>query len=85
MPELLEEILRAVLGAFFGTVGFAMLVHTPRRAWLASGLIAAFSYLVYWGLVRFGFSDPASIFAGSGFFPLLLLSTTRSQTPSPFS
>ena len=67
MPELLEEILRAVLGAFFGTVGFAMLVHTPRRAWLASGLIAAFSYLVYWGLVRFGFSDPASIFAGSLF------------------
>jgi uncharacterized membrane protein YjjB (DUF3815 family) len=67
MPEFLEEILRAVLGAFFGTVGFAMLVHTPRRAWLASGLIAAFSYLVYWGLVRFGFSDPASIFAGSLF------------------
>ncbi len=62
-----EEILRAVLGAFFGTVGFAMLVHIPRRAWLSSGLIAAFSYLVYWLLVRFGFSDPASIFLGSLF------------------
>ena len=62
-----EEILRAVLGSFFGTVGFAMLVHIPRRAWLASGLIAAFSYLVYWLLVRYGFSDPASIFLGSLF------------------
>ena len=62
-----EELLRAILGAFFGTVGFAMLVHTPRRAWLASGLIAAFSYLVYWLLTRFGFSDPSSIFLGSLF------------------
>ena len=62
-----EELLRAILGAFFGTVGFAMLVHTPRRAWLASGLIAAFSYLVYWLLTRFGFSDSSSIFLGSLF------------------
>ena len=60
-----EEILRAVLGAFFGTVGFAMLVHAPRRSWFASGLIASFSYLVYWAMLHFGFSDPASIFAGS--------------------
>ena len=62
-----EEILRAILGAFFGTVGFAMLVHIPRRAGLVSGLIAAFSYLVYWLLLHLGFSDPASIFAGSLF------------------
>ena len=62
-----EELLRAILGAFFGTVGFAMLVHTPRRAWLASGLIAAFSSLIYWLLTRFGFSDPSSIFLGSLF------------------
>ena len=62
-----EEVLRAVLSAFFGTIGFAMLVHTPRRAWFASGLIAAFSYLVYWLLLRFGFSDPAAIFLGSFF------------------
>ena len=36
-----EQLLRAVIGAFFGTVGFAMLVHVPRRAWLVSGLIAS--------------------------------------------
>ena len=56
-----EDILRAVLGSFFGTVGFAMLVHCPRRSWLASGSIAAFSYLVYWLFLHLGFSDPASI------------------------
>ena len=62
-----EEILRAVLGSFFGAAGFAMLVHVPKRAWLASGFIAALSYLVYWGLLRLGLSDPASIFLGSLF------------------
>ncbi len=66
-----EEILRAVLGAFFGTIGFAMLVHIPKRAWLVSGLVAAFSYLVYWGLTRLGISDPMSIFMGSLFGSLL--------------
>lgn len=60
-----EELLRASLGAFFGTVGFAMLIHVPRRALLVSGLIAILSYLVYWGSLRIGLSDPTSIFLGS--------------------
>ena len=60
-----EEILRALAGSFFGTVGFAMLVHIPKRAWLPSGLIAAFSYLVYWVSLRLELSDPSSIFLGS--------------------
>jgi uncharacterized membrane protein YjjB (DUF3815 family) len=44
-----------------------MLVHVPRRSWLASGVIAAFSYLVYWISLRLGLSDPSSIFLGSLF------------------
>ena len=68
MPEpLWLEILRAVLGAFFGTIGFAMLVHVPKRAWLSSGLIAALSYLVYWGLTRLSIPDPMAIFIGALF------------------
>ncbi len=62
-----EELSRALFGAFFGTVGFAMLVHVPRRSWLVSGLIAALSYLVYWGASRIGLSEPSSIFLGSFF------------------
>lgn len=62
-----EEILRAVAGAFFGTIGFAMLVQVPKRSWLVSGLIASFAYLVYWGFLRLGLSDPTSIFLGSFF------------------
>ena len=64
---LLDEILRAVFGAFFGAVGFAMLVHIPKRAWLVSGLIASLSYLVYWAFLRLGLSEPSSIFLGSFF------------------
>ena len=60
-----DEIPRAVLGSFLGTLGFAMLVHMPKRAWLASGLIAAFSYMVYWGVLRLGLSEPSSIFLGA--------------------
>ena len=62
---LTEEILRALFGAFFGAVGFAMLVHVPKRSWFVSGLIAAFSYLVYWVFLRVGLSDPTSVFLGS--------------------
>ena len=62
-----EEILRAAAGTFFGALGFAMLVHVPGRALLPSGLIASFSYLVYWAFLRLGLSDPTSIFLGSFF------------------
>ena len=62
-----EQILRAVLGAFFGTVGFAMLVHIPKRAWFVSGLIASLSYMVYWFMSYLTLPDPMAIFIGSLF------------------
>ena len=67
MDTTLFPLLRAEIGAFVGTVGFAMLVHVPKRSWLPSGVIAALSYLVYWLLIRAGLPDPMSIFIGSLF------------------
>ena len=67
MNETIIGILRAVFGAFVGAVGFAMLVHVPKRTWLPSGIIAGLSYLLYWALVRAGLSDPVGIFIGSLF------------------
>ncbi|MBR4352656.1 MAG: threonine/serine exporter family protein [Bacteroidales bacterium] len=67
MDVTLSMILRAVVGAFVGTVGFAMLVHVPKRSWLPSGVIAAASYLIYWLLVQAGLPDPMGIFIGSLF------------------
>ena len=76
MP-LAEQILRAVIGAFFGTVGFAMLVHIPKRAWFLSGLIASLSYLVYWFMTYLGLPDPMAIFIGSLFGSLCGLLSAR--------
>ena len=66
MP-LVEQIVRAVFGAFFGTLGFAMLVHVPKRAWFVSGLIASLSYLLYWFMTCLGLPDPMAIFIGALF------------------
>ena len=76
MP-LYEQLLRAVFGAFVGTVGFAMLVHVPRRAWFMSGLIASLSYLIYWFMTYLGLADPMSIFIGSLFGSLAGLLCAR--------
>ena len=76
MP-LAEQLLRAIFGAFFGTVGFAMLVHAPKRSWLVSGLIASLSYLVYWLLTYFGAADPMAIFVVALFVSLCGLLAAR--------
>ena len=74
---LAEQILRGVLGAFLGTVGFAMLVHTPKRAWFVSGLIASLSYMIYWLMTCLGLPDPMAIFIGSLFGSLVGLLSAR--------
>ena len=74
---LAEQILRAVFGAFSGAVGFAMLVHAPRRAWLVSGLIASLSYLGYWFMVYLQVADPLAVFLGSLFGSLAGLLCAR--------
>ena len=72
-----EQIIRAVFGAFFGTVGFAMLVHTPKRAWFVSGLIASLSYLIYWLMSFLNLPEPMAIFIGSLFGSLTGLLCAR--------
>ena len=67
MDMTLTEALRAIAGAFVGTVGFAMLVHVPKKSWLPSGLIASCAYLVYFLLTKAGLPDPMGIFIGSLF------------------
>ena len=72
-----EQIIRAVFGAFFGTVGSAMLVHTPKRAWFVSGLIASLSYLIYWLMSFLNLPEPMAIFIGSLFGSLTGLLCAR--------
>lgn len=58
------ELLKITLGSFAGTLGFAVLLHAPRRAWLPSSIIGALGYMLFWGLMRLGLSEPSAMFVG---------------------
>ena len=77
MSDLTVQILRALTGAFFGTVGFAMLIHVPKRSWFPSGIIAALAYLVYWVLNRLNIPDSIAVFTGALFGSLTGLICAR--------
>lgn len=62
---MITEVLRAFISSFVGTLGFALLLHIPRRAILPASLIGMFAYLLYWVLLQLGVSDPLSVFAGA--------------------
>lgn len=60
------RFLTALLTSFIGTLGFSVLLHTPRRAWLPGSCIGAVGYTLYWALIAWGgLSEPAAIFIGS--------------------
>ena len=62
-----SDVLRCLLGSFFGTIGFAWLTRVPKRAWLPSGIIAAVVYMIYWLLPQAGVSESMAVFLGSLF------------------
>ena len=61
------EVLRYLLGSFFGAIGFALLTRVPRRALLPSGLIAALVYMVYWLFPMMGISEYMAVFSVSAY------------------
>ena len=63
--ELLLGAARRFFSAFLGTLGFALLLHAPRRAWLPASTIGAAAYTLYWVLDHAGLSMPLSIFIGA--------------------
>ncbi len=63
-----ELLLRSVilfLSATFGTFGFALVLHVPRRAWIPASIMGGIAYLVYWLLAHLWLSDPAANFVGA--------------------
>lgn len=61
------ELLRALLTAFFATLGFCIILQVPRRAAFPAAVLGALSYLLYWLLQEWGVSEPYAIFIGSVF------------------
>ena len=62
---LLSGAARMFLSAFLGTLGFALLLHAPRKSWLPASVIGAVAYTLYWVLEQIGLSMPLSIFIGA--------------------
>ena len=53
------------LGSMLGTLGFAVFMHAPRRAWLPASAIGGVSYALYWALLQLSVYEPLSIFLGA--------------------
>ena len=71
MSDLFIGIAKAFVGGTVGSLGFAWLVHVPRRAWLPGSCIAGLAYLLYWLLARYQVPEPVAVFCGALFGSLL--------------
>lgn len=63
--DLFLKGLSIFLSSFVGTLGFAIILHVPKRAWLPSGLIGAVAYTTYWALGQSLLSEAAANFVGA--------------------
>lgn len=60
-----SELLRILLMSFLGTLGFALLLHAPKKAWLPASLIGGISYTLYIALMELGAAEAAAMFCGA--------------------
>lgn len=68
---LLGQGLWYFLTSFVGTLGFAILLHAPKRAWLPASLIGALTYTLYWSLKQCAMDDPSAMFVAALFGSLM--------------
>lgn len=62
---MMAELVRILLMSFLGTLGFALLLHAPRKAWLPASLIGGVSYTLYFALLELGAPEAAAMFCGA--------------------
>ena len=54
-----------LVSSFVGTLGFAIFMHAPKRAWLPASAIGGLAYVVYWALLQAGIYEPTAIFVSA--------------------
>jgi len=59
------ELIRTYASSFLGTLGFALLLHAPKKAWLPASIIGGVSYTLYIALLELGSPPAAAMFAGA--------------------
>ncbi len=62
MTHVILEGLIKLVSSLVGTLGFAIFMHAPKRAWLPASAIGGVAYLLYWALMQLGLYEPAAIF-----------------------
>ncbi len=65
MTDLILEGFVKLISSLVGTLGFAIFMHAPKRAWLPASAVGGVAYLLYWALLQFGLYEPAAIFLGA--------------------
>ncbi len=61
----MAEVAGIILFSFVGNLGFAILLHVPKKAWIPASIIGGVAYGLYWALMQGGVSEPAAIFSGA--------------------
>lgn len=51
--------------SFLGTLGFAIVLHAPKKAWLPASAIGGLSFVIYWALLQAGASEAVGNFIGA--------------------
>lgn len=59
------ELIRTYASSFLGTLGFALLLHAPKKAWLPASCVGGVSYTLYIALLALGSPPAAAMFAGA--------------------
>ena len=64
MDLILEGFVKLIF-SFVGTLGFAIFMHAPKRAWLPASVIGGVAYLLYWAIQQMGINEPTAILLGA--------------------
>ena len=62
---MMGELLRIYAASFLGTLGFALLLHAPKKSWLPASIIGGVSYTVYIALAGAGSHTAAAMFVAA--------------------
>ena len=65
MIDQIIDVLLKLISSFVGTLGFAIFMHAPKRAWLPASAIGGVAYALYWALLKFGVNAPMAMFIGA--------------------
>lgn len=65
MTDVILELFIKLVSSFVGTLGFAIFMHAPKRAWLPASAIGGVAYALYWWLLRMEVYAPMAMFIGA--------------------